>query len=55
MGEAGPGQVSTASRSPRKEGGDGSMWQRGTMDDTATPPSLQPISTIPLLRPMTMT
>lgn len=37
LGERGPGQVSTASRSPREEGGDGSRWQRGAADDAAAP------------------
>lgn len=36
--------------SPGKEGGDGSRWQRVVMVDAAIPSSLQPISTIPLLR-----
>lgn len=37
------------------EGGDGSRWQRGVMDDAAHPASLQPIFAIPLLRPTTRT
>lgn len=37
--------------SPKGEGGEGGRWQRGAMADAATPPSLQPSSTIPLLRP----
>lgn len=41
--------------SPRGEDREGSRWQRGAVDGAADSPSLQPISTIPLLRPTTRT